>query len=73
MPTVQPFGREAVPVYRCYFLDSAEHIQAVEVIDAPSADETVARSQQLFAQRAGSPGYSFEVWDKGVKLYPKPE
>jgi hypothetical protein len=51
----------AVNIYRCYYLDSANHIVATGVIQCDTQAEAQARAGILLA---GSDHCSIEVWDR---------
>ena len=53
--------------YRCYFLNLHSAIAAVEIIEAETDTDAVARGDALF--RAKGAGFSgVEVWDRGRRI-----
>jgi hypothetical protein len=56
----------AVPGYRCYFLDSADHVAATDVIECETDACARARADVLLAA-CDYPG--IEVWDRDRKVY----
>lgn len=53
--------------YRCYFLDLHSKIAAVEIIEADTDAEAVARGDGLFREKdAGISG--IEVWDRARRV-----
>ncbi len=54
--------------YRCYFLNKAETIVAVEQIECDSDDEARQAALKLLRER---PGYAIEVWDRARKILPQ--
>ena len=58
-----------MPVYRCYFLDRANRIQGVEVLDAADDAQAVAMAKRLLA-KASAPG--FEVWERARPVLQQP-
>jgi hypothetical protein len=55
-----------VPGYRCYYLDSADHVAATELIDCDTDILAAARADGLLAACAHS---GIEVWDRGRRVY----
>jgi hypothetical protein len=53
-----------MPTYRCYFLNKANAIVAVEEIEC--ADEEDVRETALRLRER--PGYAVEVWDRARKI-----
>ena len=51
--------------YRCYYLDKAEAIVAVEQIECDSDDEARQAAVKLLRER---PSYAIEVWDRARKI-----
>ena len=64
----QHAARRLVVPYRCYFLDQDRHIEAVEIIEAPTVDAAIARAEELTGSR-NHPG-SFELWNKAAMVFP---
>ena len=56
----------AVPLYRCYFLGSADHVAAIDVIDCDTDAQAQARADVMLAA-CGYPG--IEVWDRDRRVY----
>ena len=54
--------------YRCYFLDTADHIRAAEVIEADALDGAVDRALALLRERPHH--HAVELWDGARKVYP---
>jgi hypothetical protein len=53
--------------YRCYFLDDAGHIRAVEVVTGEDQKAAVDAAVSLHKAR---PGYGFiELWDRTKLIY----
>ena len=52
--------------YRCFFVDSANHIVANDLIECETETEVQAGADRLLAA-SGQPG--IEVWDCGRKIY----
>ena len=55
-----------MPEYRCYFLDSADHIRGVEEFMGPDDTEAIVEALRLFTERDYYPG--FEVWQGKRRL-----
>jgi hypothetical protein len=55
-------------VYRCYFLDEADHIQAFEVIEVASLREGIDRALNMLKARPHHHGV--ELWDGSRRVYP---
>jgi hypothetical protein len=55
-----------VPVYRFYYLDSADRVAATEVIYCDTDVQARARADRLLAA-TGHPG--IEVWDRSQVVY----
>jgi hypothetical protein len=49
-----------MPGYRFYFLDSDDHIKAVETVDCADDAEAKVKAESLFNERTGFA--SIEVW-----------
>ena len=56
----------AVSVYRCYYLDSADHIASADVIHCDTDAQARSRADVLLAA-SGYPG--IEVWDRSQVVY----
>ena len=54
-----------MPTYRCYFLNKADVIVAVEEIQCASEEDVRAAALRLLGER---PGYAVEVWDRARKI-----
>jgi hypothetical protein len=54
-----------MPTYRCYFLNRANAIVAVEEIDCAGEEEARQAALHLLRER---PDYAVEVWDRARKL-----
>jgi hypothetical protein len=53
--------------YRCYFLDGAGHIRAVEII---TADDLVAAIAAAVAMHEARPHHhAIELWQNGTRVY----
>ena len=61
------FQRIPMPVYRCYFLDRHDHIQAADNIEVDALNEAIDRA--LVMLRARPQHHSVEVWQGPVRLY----
>jgi hypothetical protein len=59
-----------MPTYRCYFMDCADHIKSVELIEA--TDDRTATEAARAMLRAQSRHQRIEVWD-GAKLVHRAE
>jgi len=56
-----------MPAYRCYFLDLHARIAGVEIIEADTDGEAVARGDAVFREKGA--GFSgVEVWDRGRRV-----
>jgi len=55
-------------IYRCYFLNEAELIQAFEVIEAASLREGIDRALAMLKARPQH--RSVELWDGARRVYP---
>jgi len=55
-----------VAVYRCYYLDSADHIASADVIHCDTDAQAQSRADVLLAA-SGYPG--IEVWDRSQVVY----
>jgi hypothetical protein len=51
--------------YRCFLLDLQSKIVAVEIIDAQTDADAVARAEAIFHAKRAS---GFEVWDRGRRV-----
>jgi hypothetical protein len=54
-----------VPTYRCYFLNKADAIVAVEEIECAGEEDARQAALRLLRER---PGYAVEVWDRARKI-----
>ena len=54
-----------MPTYRCYFLNKADVIVAVEEIQCAGEEDVRQTAIRLLRER---PGYAVEVWDCGRKI-----
>jgi len=54
-----------VPTYRCYFLNKADAIVAVEEIECAGEEDALQAALRLLRER---PGYAVEVWDRARKI-----
>jgi hypothetical protein len=54
-----------MPTYRCYFLNKADAIVAVEEIECACEDDARQAALRLLHER---PGYAVEVWDRARKV-----
>jgi hypothetical protein len=53
--------------YRCYFLNLHSHIERVELIEADTDSDAVARGDAVFHEKGA--GFSgVEVWDRGRRV-----
>ncbi len=55
----------AVPTYRCYFLNKADAIVAVEEIECAGEEDARQIALRLLRER---PDYAVEVWDRARKI-----
>ena len=55
-----------MPSYRCYYLDSADHVAATHLIECATDSQARARADILLPA-CGYPG--IEVWDRGRRVY----
>ena len=55
-----------MPSYRCYFLDSTDHVAGSDLIHCETDTQAQARADVLLAA-CGYPG--IEVWDRGRRVY----
>lgn len=55
-------------IYRCYFLNADDQIQAFEVIEVASLSEGIGRAQAMLKARPQH--RSVELWDGSRRLYP---
>src|SRR5205814_8898339 len=61
-------GRAAVRVFRCYFLNKRDRIEAYENIEAHALDEAVNRALALLRQQRKHK--AIEIWEGPHRLYP---
>ncbi|HKW52713.1 MAG TPA: hypothetical protein VJO12_03415 [Stellaceae bacterium] len=54
-----------MPTYRCYFLNKADVIVAVEEIECAGEEEVRETARRLLRERLG---YAVEVWDRARKI-----
>jgi hypothetical protein len=54
-----------VPTYRCYFLNKANAIVAVEEVECAGEEDARQTALRLLRER---PGYAVEVWDRARKI-----
>jgi hypothetical protein len=54
-----------MPTYRCYFLNHADAIVAVEEIDCAGEEDAREAALRLLRER---PVYAVEVWDRARKI-----
>ena len=54
-----------MPTYRCYFLNKADVIVAVEEIQCAGEEDVREAALRLLRER---PGYAVEVWDRARKI-----
>jgi hypothetical protein len=62
-------GRSAMRVYRCYFLNERDRIEAHENIAADALDEAVNRALALLRQQPKH-HKAIEIWEGPHRLYP---
>jgi hypothetical protein len=55
-------------VYRCYFLDEADHIQAFEVIEVANLREGIDRALTMLKARRHH--HNVELWDGSRRVHP---
>lgn len=55
-------------IYRCYFLNADDHIEAFEVIEVASLSEGIDRAQAMLKARPQH--RSVELWDGSRRIYP---
>jgi hypothetical protein len=55
-------------IYRCYFLDETDHIEAFEVIEVASLREGIDRALAMLKARPQH--RSVELWDGARRVYP---
>jgi len=53
--------------FRCYFLDTDNHIRAAEIIEAKGLGDTIERGLVLLRQ---SPYQDLEIWEGATKVFP---
>jgi hypothetical protein len=59
-----------MPIYRCYFLDEADRIGAVETIDAPDPDSATGLARQLLqTNRKFSRFSGIEIWQEAKRVF----
>ncbi len=54
-----------MPTYRCYFLNKANAIVAVEEIECAGEEDARQAALRLLRER---PAYAVEVWDRARKI-----
>lgn len=54
-------------IYRCYFLDDQDHIEAAEDFDADAPDDAIDRARAMLKGRAHH--HAVEVWQGARRLY----
>jgi len=54
-----------MPIYRCYFLNKADAIVAVEEIECAGEEDARQAALRLLRER---PSYAVEVWDRARKV-----
>ena len=55
-------------IYRCYFLNGADHIEAFEVIEADGLRDGIDRALAMLKARPQH--RSVELWDGSRRVYP---
>ena len=55
-------------VYRCYFLNAANRIEAAEDLDAETLSEAVERAQSMLQSRPQH--RAIELWEGARRVYP---
>ena len=55
-------------IFRCYFLNEGDHIQAVEEIEANALGEAIDRAQVMLKARPQH--CSVELWEGTKRVYP---
>jgi hypothetical protein len=58
-------------VYRCFFLDEADHIKAAEIIEAEVIEEAIDRAHAMLRKQPQH--RTVEIWDGPQRLYRAPE
>ena len=53
--------------FRCYFLDSDDHIRAAEVIEAKALGEAIEKGLAMLRQ---SRFEGLEIWEGATKVFP---
>jgi hypothetical protein len=54
-------------IYRCFFLDAADHIKAAEIIEAEAIGEVIETAQTLLRERHKH--RAVEIWEGSQRLY----
>ena len=54
-------------IYRCFFLDEADHIKAAEIIEADAIKDVIAKVEAML--RARPQHRTIEIWEGGRRLY----
>ena len=54
-------------IYRCFFLDDADHIKAAEIIEAEAIGDVVETAHRLLRERHKH--RAVEIWEGPQRLY----
>ena len=54
-------------IYRCFFLDEADHIKAAEIIEADAINDVIPKVQAVV--RARPQHRRIEIWEGARRLY----
>jgi len=54
-------------IYRCFFLDEADHIKAAEIIEADAIKDVIAKVEAMLQARPQH--RTIEIWEGGRRLY----
>lgn len=54
-------------IFRCFFLDEADHIKAAEIIEAEAVGEAIEKVRAMLRERPQHRGV--ELWEGGRKFY----
>jgi len=60
-------GMRVMTIFRCYFLDDDDRIQAAEVIEAQGLGEAIEKGLALL-RRSRYP--AMEIWEGATKVFP---
>jgi hypothetical protein len=54
-------------IYRCFFMDEADHIKAAEIIEAGAIGEVIDKACAMLRERPQH--RAIEVWQGGKRVY----